>query len=296
MTLPWSSGALEGDPAGALAVFQKSLTVQLMATTRADFSMCRPDEPVSQVAERNRADSFDFIPVLDTRAAAGETVVGVLDLAARAGDAPSSQTVRAVMQPLGEEDLIGADASIFDFISDADRHRFRFVVSGREISGLVTLSDLQRLPVRAALFGMVTQLEMTMAEVIRYRFADNDSWRSHLTEERRTKLDAELQSARLADTLVDSLQYTQFGDKVTIIKKAWPFATGAGPSKSRFERDMRDLQSLRDNLAHANDYAATSETASHVCGLVRAALEWIDRLAVCCRQFQDAPEIPSDRA
>jgi hypothetical protein len=56
------------------------------------------------------------------------------------------------MRHLSEANLIGADASILAFVRDADRHKCRLVVSGCEISGLVSLSDLQRLPVRAALF------------------------------------------------------------------------------------------------------------------------------------------------
>lgn len=131
MTRSWSSSPLGDDAAEALAVVQKSLTVHLIATSRASFSICRPDERLSEVAERNRADSFDFIPVVDSSAAGDEAVVGVLGLAPQSGGGPPTQTVREVMPPLGEKNLIDADASIFDFMRDADRHRFRFVVSGR---------------------------------------------------------------------------------------------------------------------------------------------------------------------
>jgi hypothetical protein len=48
--------------------------------------------------------------------------------------------VRHHMRPLSEENLIGADAGILDFVRDADRQRCRLVISGREIGGLVTLS------------------------------------------------------------------------------------------------------------------------------------------------------------
>ncbi|MBV5269366.1 MAG: hypothetical protein JZU55_04890, partial [Afipia sp.] len=74
------------------------------------------------------------------------------------------------MRPITEADLIGADAGILDFIRQADFSKFRFLVTGTEISGLVSLSDLQRLPVRAALFGVITHLEMVMTEVIRVKY------------------------------------------------------------------------------------------------------------------------------
>ena len=43
-----------------------------------------------------------------------------------------------------------------------------------KIFGLVSLSDLQRLPVRAALFGMVTHLESEMMKAIQREFSYSD--------------------------------------------------------------------------------------------------------------------------
>jgi len=51
------------------------------------------------------------------------------------------------MQPLSEDNLIGADAGILAFVKMADRHSCRLVIAGSEITGLVSLSDVQQLPV-----------------------------------------------------------------------------------------------------------------------------------------------------
>jgi len=88
------------------------------------------------------------------------------------------------MWPLSEDDMIGADASIVAFVRDADRHKCRLVVSGCEINGLVSLSDLQKLPVRAALFTMVTHLEMVMANFIRRHCGAYAEWQRSLPDER----------------------------------------------------------------------------------------------------------------
>ena len=52
------------NPHETLSGFQESLPVRLIATARQNFKTCRPDEAVSNVVERNRDDSFDFMPVL----------------------------------------------------------------------------------------------------------------------------------------------------------------------------------------------------------------------------------------
>ena len=58
----WSASALGDDPHNAVAAFQESLPVDLIATGRPDFKTCLPDEALSEVVERNRADGFDFLP------------------------------------------------------------------------------------------------------------------------------------------------------------------------------------------------------------------------------------------
>lgn len=291
----WSRSALQDDVHGTLLAFQESLPVHLIATARSDFRTCLPDEALSKVVERTRVDSFDFLPVMRPGPRGGETVAGVLDVAASMSGVAAGQAVRDHMQPLGEGHLIGADASILTFIRDADRHPFRFVVSGREINGLVSVSDLQRLPVRAALFAIVTQLEMTMADVVRRRFSQPDAWMRLLSQGRAEKARKNIASAKSEDTLVDRLLYTEFCDKVTIIEKAKIVLGDGSVKKGRFQRDMKDIQNLRDNLAHANDYAATRDAAKNVCECVRKMDGWISSLAEW-ESRQTRPTSPGTRS
>jgi len=51
------------------------------------------------------------------------------------------------------DDDAGADASILDFVWDADTKPCRLVVSGSKIVGLASFHDLQKLPARAAPFA-----------------------------------------------------------------------------------------------------------------------------------------------
>ncbi|MBS0184609.1 MAG: hypothetical protein JSS39_19645 [Nitrospira sp.] len=265
---------LEDDAHSGLSAFQESLPIHLIATGRAHFKTCLPEESLSEVIERNHIDAFDFLPVMGPGTQSGQTVAGILDVASVSLVAPH-QTVRDHMKPLGEEHLIGANASILAFIRDADRHPFRFVVSGCEINGLVSISDLQRLPVRAALFAIVTQLEMTMAEVIRSRFPKLDDWMRLLSQGRAEKVRKKVEQAQKEDTLIDQLLYTEFCDKLTIINEAWRSSANESSDKRSFQTDMKNIQDLRDNLAHANNYAGTRKSAKQVCACVRKMDDWI---------------------
>lgn len=270
--------ASSNDSHEALSGFQESLSVRLIATARQDFKTCRPDEAVSDVVERNRDELFDFLPVLGPDLA-DNSVVGVLDMVRLARIADTAGTICQHMEPLAERHLIGADASILSFIRDADQHPFRFVVSRHHISGLITLSDLQRLPVRAALFAMVTQLEMTMAAAIRDCIGDFDAWVGLLSDGRAQKVRDQIAKAKEDDTFVDKLLYTQFCDKYTIICKKWEVMSALPQDRKEFQSDMECIQDLRDRLAHANEFAATRESARQLCNRVRRMDHWMRVLA-----------------
>ena len=151
----------------------------------------------------------------------------------------------------------------------ADSQPWRLVVSGSQIAGLVTLSDLQRLPVRAALFALVTGFEMTMIDLIKSKLPDESDWMAMLKPTRLDKIQKEISIAQAKDAFVDKLLFTQFADKAEIVKGLNP--TGMhGPT---LERQLKDFQNLRDSLAHANEYAASPDQAKHVCGVVRGLLE-----------------------
>ena len=128
---------------------------------------------------------------------------------------------------------------------------------------------------RAALFAQITQLEMTMKDAIRREFRETDRWKERLSEHRRQKIETERSNVAADDNLVDDLLFTQFADKITIIRKSPDFTA----SKRKFENELSEAERLRDSLAHANDYAATHESAARVCAIVRNLEHRISRLS-----------------
>jgi CBS domain-containing protein len=278
----WAHSSLGDDPDLTIEALQSGLTVGLIATKRADLETCFHDEMLAAVVDRNRRNRFDFLPVLapgTKQAGVGGRIVGVIEIAPFMSGPAVDEQIHERMRPLSEENLIGADASILAFVRDADRQKCRLVVSGREISGLVTLADLQRLPVRAALFGLVTHLEIIMANAIRREFNGNEAWIDRLPEGRQKLLHEKIDEARKHEDLVDALLFTEFPDKAAIIRKSPLFLNSKSElSKSEFKNEFEDIRSLRDYLAHANDYAASADAASQACRIVRLIDKWSKQL------------------
>jgi hypothetical protein len=252
--------------------FQKGLTVDLIATSRSHFVTCGADEELSEVVARNLRTKFDFMPVVETaNPEASGHIVGLVELLPYRNGKDAEGLVRDRMRALSDENLIGANASILTYLREADTCRCCLVVSGRNISGLVSLSDLQKLPVRAALFAMVTYLEIVMASAIRQEFPESMSAIQRLSESRRAMVEKKVAESKKQDAYIDALLFTEFCDKVTIIKKM-----AKSPwSKSKFQDDLDRIQALRNALAHANDYASSREDAMEVCATVRLIDKWL---------------------
>lgn len=238
------------------------LAVSLIMTPRSAFVTCRPEEPISEVVARN-TDKFDHMPVVDGATAA---IVGVVKLSAYYSSPAPAGKVADYVVLLNERHLIGADASILSFVRNADQHPFRLVVSSDGVVGLVGLSDIQALPVRACLFSLVTGLEIAMSAAIDMTFSVPGDWRQLLSMARQQKLEDEIQQARASGGIVSELLFTQFADKITILKKS---VLQGLPERAETVRQLHAIEGLRNHIAHANEYAPDNVKATEVCVLAR---------------------------
>jgi hypothetical protein len=251
------------------------LTVKLISTKRPQLMTCSPHENLPVVMARN-TEAYDFLPVLFPGDAQQGQIVGLFHAAKFFDDIPIDGRVEQHYMPLSEEHLIGADASILKFVIDADKRPCRLVVSGANIVGLVSLSDLQKLPVRAALFALITGFEISMFEAIKREYLSNDDWKRFLSDGRRAKINEEIEQSHRGNGFVEELLFTQFCDKSEILLKGFQLPQ----SKTIIRRQLEWIQELRDKLAHANEYASSPEQARNVCAVVRSLLELREQIAV----------------
>ena len=230
------------------------LTAGQIAVLRAKLRICRASDRASEIRARNRDPVFDYLPVKD----ADEHLIGLLSNQ-RIGDTSLvGEGARVVdrMDPLSEADLIGEGAPIVGLILRIRQKPF-LVVSGQEIIGMVAWSDLQKLPVRAALFALVTGFELTMYETIRRHFGKRGDWTIHLDECRLSMANREYRERRERGSDVDLLLCTQFCDKRDMLIGSFDFAIG----KRKLEKQFRAIERVRNDIAHANNYAMTFDQA-----------------------------------
>lgn len=142
------------------------------------FLCCQADEDASEVMQRAELLPYDCIPVKK-----GGHIAGVLE---RNGEVAPG-TAGDVMRALHDGLLVAADEPLKGFIPLLVDTPHRLVVRGSRIEGIVTSSDIHKLPVRLLAFALVTHLEMTMAAVIGHTWED-DRWIELLNDGRRAKV------------------------------------------------------------------------------------------------------------
>jgi hypothetical protein len=96
-----------------------------------------------------------------------------------------------------------------------------------------------------------------------------------LTSGRQAKIEEERKKAKSDDGYVDTLLFTQFCDKRDILTQRLP-----EPERSALSAALERIESLRNSIAHANEYASSPAQAKNVCKIAREMLHLTD-------QFQD---------
>ncbi len=153
-----------------------------------------------------------------------------------------------------DKSIVLAETSFYPEVIDClSRSKYCFVSVFGSVGAVITQNDIQKPSVRMWLFGMITIVEMFISRTIETKFPQS-SWRSELTPARLKKAE-DLQSERKRRgqhvTLLDCLQ---LGDKAKILMKDPEMREDMGfESKRAAEKGSKDFESLRNNLAHAQD-------------------------------------------
>jgi len=149
--------------------------------------------------------------------------------------------------------VITADATFSDVVHVLTRHDFCFVTMLGEVVGVICRDDINKPMVRMWLFGLITMMEMLLVQMIDKAYPD-ESWQSAITPERLQKaraMQVERQRRNQHCSLIDCLQMS---DKARIAIEHPRLLESFGfDSKRTAKRVVKSLESLRNNLSHAQD-------------------------------------------
>jgi len=192
----------------------------------------------------------------------------------------TSGVCRDHIQPFSvDNDLVPDTANLIDVVKSLAINERCFVVVLDRVSAIITLSDLEKPPMRMFLFGLITLGEMLMTEIIRHRYRDG-SWQNLISAQRLAKA-RELQEERARrGQQADLINCLQYGDKGWILSCDDDIRKALGQESRRHARKaVKELETLRNHLAHTQEIIPVG---------------W-QRIVVACDRFEESLETIANR-
>lgn len=156
-------------------------------------------------------------------------------------------------QTFSPDQVITVDSGFAEVIHVLTRHSYCFLSMLGQIQGVVRREDVNKAYMRMWLFGIIALTEMRITELIKSQFR-SDQWQELLPEARlKAARDLQMERKRLNQhiELIDCLQLADKG--LLIINNPELLCEFGFSSKSAAKKTLKQFQSLRNNLAHAQD-------------------------------------------
>ena len=149
-------------------LFLEGFSAMDVAEPLVSFDESASSEDVRQVMDEKR---FDLVGVRQN---------GLVEGYVRRDELTSGTCGKHFHPFTPDDDLVPDTANLIDVVKSLAINQQCFVTILDRVGAIITLTDLEKPPMRMFLFGMITMIEMTMTEVLRQLYPDN-SWQEFLS-------------------------------------------------------------------------------------------------------------------
>lgn len=237
---------------------QEVLTVRQIMTPRSKFLCCSTTSRIGE-AFYGVPDVYDAIPVVDGPAGDDSAeLVGVIWRREVQGNKPLAR-VEEILDERPVDRPLPATTPMLEYARSASADRVSLVCNGTEIVGLVTVYDLERLPVRLSLFQHLLYFEQRLGQVIEAIAPDEDTW-AGFAPSKREEIKAGIRRSRSRDHLGSPILGIGFTEKVAIARKMLPAAFGPV-----FKTGLLDhVAPFRNEVAHGLPFAKVEDVPERI--------------------------------
>jgi hypothetical protein len=249
-------------------------------------------EPLISLDENQSADLA--AAVLRAR---GASVLGVRRAGMVTGwvglDQLGGGTLGGQMRPFAPEELLDETTGLDVVLDRLSVREHAFIQWLGEPSGVITRRDLQKPPLRMWLFGAITILDANMTWTIEMLYP-GDGWQDRVSAgrlEKAASLRAIRQRSGAECRLVDCLQIKDKAD--ILVGDNASFERLGVSSRREAERLARDIEGLRNHLAHAQELESTHlATAARLASAIGSILRAEVAQDIIERRCQASPATP----
>ncbi len=233
---------------------------------------------------------FDFAPVLDE---SGKHILGLVE----------TQYLRDLLnlkRPLSAKDPCLSNSEYFsemsdpvslDYLLDIFMNRKAVVIFSEmdaeehgtilSVKGLLTISDLNKHPVRSTLYGLLSELESELAKLIQETFPDPWDWISKLSEEHQVTIIGYWELSKRRGVDIGPIEAIMLSQLIQIISKTKKLLELLGyRSRNEFDSGSGKIPELRNCVMHpVRPLILGYEDVATVYQTVRFVQDLIERLA-----------------
>ena len=156
-------------------------------------------------------------------------------------------------RPFARDQVIEISAPLTEVVQVLTRHNYCFLSLLGSVTAFVTRADLQKPVGRMWLFGMITIIEMSLTERIRFTWP-GESWHGLISQGRLEKAQRLMSERQRRGQHCELEECLQFSDKAQILIQSPSQLKDFGfKTKSVAKRVIKEMESLRNNLAHSQD-------------------------------------------
>jgi hypothetical protein len=160
---------------------------------------------------------------------------------------------KIVTREFDQRQIVDIEAPLADIIHILTHFSACFTSVDQTIIGVIRRGDIEKPVVRMWLFGVIIMIEMLAGDLIRAQYPDG-RWTDLISSGRREKAEVLLEERLRRGYQCNLLDCLQFSDKLQIVLRNQQFLEGAGfQSASNAKKALKDLESLRNNLAHGQE-------------------------------------------
>lgn len=247
------------------SIFKEIITVEEIAEP---LECCDPNDEATIVYDRLRRLNYEVIGI-------GES--GVITGYVEKDDLMEADRCKDVIRLFSPRQLITNTTPLMEIFPILRKVRRIFVLDHNRNVNIITRADLQKIPVRMLLFGLVSLLEMHMLRVIRSTYP-NQEWKALLKQSRFEKSEELLRARKERNEAVDLADCLQFSDKKEIILNSEQIRTDLKiQSKKKGNAMFGKVEALRDKLAHAQDLV-TGKSWQEIFDVIEESERLLERL------------------
>lgn len=201
-------------------------------------------DPISILNQMNR-DNYDLMPLRENGAFIGYVERKTLK---------HTKEIKSAYREITVEKIVSANTRILDMISLFQASKFFFVLEGNVLVGLVTYSDMNKSPVRALLFILISKFEFLLLQEIKSHYKGTSSWFSRLDSTRQNKVRRNFEEKKKADVDTAIEDCLNLGDMLCILEKDDDLRARMGyQSRNSCKNELGSLDDLRNRIMHPSD-------------------------------------------